>query len=240
MGEPFITVPIASIRPETPTLVRLSLDLRGSPLMGQYTVPGQYVRMFVGEQTPNYFSIASAPEDRRHLEFLIRTKGDPALALAASRAGDPVQVSPVAGRGFPVDEGRGGDLALFAAGSGIAPIRAVIGHVLADRRAFGHVTLCYGVRDRQELAFGDEIDAWRAAGIETWVTLSRPTEDWVGLRGYVQDSLDHALPPGAWPRSPEPADLPTAFVCGFEEMVEAITAGLEVRGVPPSRIFKNF
>lgn len=227
----YVAAPVSSIRDETPTSRVLTLDLRGSELVGQYTTPGQYVQMMVDDHPPTFFSIASAPAQATSLEFLIRQKGGPAEALCRLSPGDEVWVSPVAGAGFPMDRIVGGDLLLFATGSGMAPIRAALLHVLPRRDALGAVHLFYGVRDEREVAFMSEIDGWIQAGIDVHLTLSRPGEGWAGLRGYVQHSLERIGPP---------VEGASVLVCGVDGMVTAVTEALSGRGLPRDHVFKNF
>lgn len=60
----------------------------------------------VADGKPGFFAIASPPDPNNQglLEFLIKAQGDAATALAALEAGAEVAVSPVMGKGFPVDK----------------------------------------------------------------------------------------------------------------------------------------
>lgn len=227
----YLPLRVLEVHPETPTAALVSVDLTDVTLPTPYVMPGQYLQMRVGDHPPAFFSIASPPADTRRLQFLIRRQGPAAEAILTLQPGEEVWVSPVAGAGFPMGRAEGGDLLLFATGSGIAPIRAVVGHVLGRRARFGRVWLYMGARNEAEVAFASEIEGWERGGINVRLALSQPSTAWTGARGYVQSLLAQDRP--------ELAGV-TALVCGVEGMIEAVTAEMEARGVPRDHVFKNF
>jgi NAD(P)H-flavin reductase len=144
--------------------------------------------------------------------------------------GSRVSVSPPQGKGFPLDAARGKRLLLFATGSGISPIRAVVHAVLAQRADFPDVTLYFGVRTPQSFPFEEELASWERAGIPVIRTVSQPGESgWTGLTGYVQAHIRE-----------EPLENAVAFLCGQKPMVQAVSDELVRRGVPRERVFLNF
>lgn len=106
----------------------------------------------VGDGKPGFFAIASPPDPNNQgvLEFLIKGQGDTAEALCDLAPGSEVSVSPVMGKGFPVEKIPAEDhptVLLFATGSGISPVKALIesGSLETDKRS--DVRLYYGTRD---------------------------------------------------------------------------------------------
>jgi NAD(P)H-flavin reductase len=96
---------------------------------------GQYVQLRLNEETkPLFLAIASAPDaENPSFEFLVKkTDGNEWCTGLAS--GAAVEISQVLGNGFPMEENLEGfkydfptqNVLLFAAGSGLAPIKAAI------------------------------------------------------------------------------------------------------------------
>lgn len=212
-------------------MVLLSVDLAATPLPHDYKHVGQYVTLRTAASPPGYFAMA-APPGARIFEFLIRIEHHkPKTAeLGKLKPGDKVLVGDVQGEGYPLHKQYGRDLLLVASGTGIAPIRALLGEIKPLRDRFGAITLVYGAANRKSLAFTDEAAAWQAMGVNLVPVLSRAMQTWTGARGYVQDFVAH-LPI-------DPART-TAFLCGHKEMAAAVAAILRDRGVPAGCIFEN-
>ncbi|KAG2425119.1 hypothetical protein HYH02_015063 [Chlamydomonas schloesseri] len=207
----------------------------GAPLAAGYTVPGQFVQVKVGDSKPGFFAIASAPGAHAgtgQLEFLIKSApGSTAELLCNAKAGDGVSVSPVMGKGFPLDRLPASTtraVLLFATGSGISPLRAVIDSgALAGR----DVTLYYGTRNQESTAYRELLPQWEAAGVKVVPVYSESKQ------GYVHDVFEReglaALPSDA-------ASSVGALLCGHKGMCQAVTALLTAKGVPPEKILLNF
>ncbi|MCK6474094.1 MAG: oxidoreductase [Planctomycetes bacterium] len=227
----FTEVPVTAVGNETPELLHLQVE-PGADLAATYTTPGQYVQIQGPEGKPGFFAIASGP-GRARFEFLIKRGGGIAEALAAKKPGDRVAISVPAGKGFPIKEAQGNDLYLIGAGSGLAPLRAAVHHVLNNRGAFKQVVLYYGARTAQSFAYGAELDAWLAQGIEVTRVCSQPAAgSWPGVKGRVQQALRE--------RKPRLAANTCVFACGMKDMVTDLKALMPELGVPAERVFLNF
>ena len=221
---------------ETQSLRALRLDV--GELAHSHRTPGQVVKLrtAAGE---GYFAIASAPgspgEQAGQLELLLK-RGAPVAdaAIAAAQPGSTVESSAPFGKGFPVAEAHGRDLFLFAVGSGITPIRALVQGVLRERASYGRAALFYGQRADEDFAFRKEHSAWEAGGVQVVLCASRASDAWQGQRGYVQD-VAHSL---AWLE----LDLSraVAFLCGTKAMVTGVRDLLGKAGVTADRTYLNF
>src|SRR5581483_7909883 len=198
---------------ETPSLRAIRLDL-GGERAARYATPGQVLKLRSGGGE-SYFALASGPRagGAGHAEILIKRGAPLADALIADALkGAHVAASDPFGRGFPVDGARGHDLMLFAAGSGIAPVRALVQHVIAARAEFGRVELYYGQRAAGEFAYAREHAEWERAGVRVVLCASRPDGDWSGERGHVQDVA----------RTTRLGAATIAFVCGMKGMIAGV------------------
>jgi NAD(P)H-flavin reductase len=222
---------VAAVLPATEDLTELILDIGGTPLVGTHRAPGQYVRLALPEVGESPFAIASPPEPfGTRWEFLL--KGGSALAdtLMRLQPGAQVHSKRPEGRGFPLVQARGGNLLLFATGSGISPIRSVIESVRAERSAYGRVTLYFGARTPQAFAYEDELHHWESTGIRVVRTVSQPgASGWQGLTGYVQAHLGEVQ-----------VEDTLAFVCGQSGMVQEVIDALRARGLPREAIHLNY
>jgi len=225
-------VPVLDAWDETPALRSIRVSL--GALAPSHTAPGQVVKVRApsGEA---YFALASAPARNGRADLLVKRGGRIADEIAAaSVAGSSLSLSAPFGKGFPVSEADGMDVLLFAAGAGIAPIRALVQHLVSRREHYGRVTLFYGQRRGGDFAYRSEHIDWERHGIRVVLCPSGPEDAWQGVRGRVQE-VARTLAFGGAP----PADC-VAFVCGMSAMVNEVKATLREAGVAPERVHLNF
>jgi NAD(P)H-flavin reductase len=243
MADEFKSLTVREAWDEGPHLRGLRLDVGGSGYRESFLVPGQYVRVRpAGAPKDLFLALANAPGDE-DLELLIQHGvAAPAPAsgaaapladlLAAAKAGDRLEVTAPAGKGFPVDGERGRDVLLLAGGSGISAIRSALEHVVKQRDDFGRAVLLFGARREDDLAYRRLFERWEGHRIDVEPTLSQPEGSaWLGRVGYVTVALaDLGLDP----------QRTSVFLAGGKEFLAASTASLIALGLAPSRIFRNF
>src|SRR5262245_30713367 len=128
---------IDAVQPIADDLTSITLDLHGTPLVGEHKLPGQHVKLSVPGVGEAPFAIASVPDAKsRRFDFLIKGGTHVADALSKLPRGATVRISKPTG-GFPIDKAKGRTLLLFATGSGISAIRSVIEAIVAERSAYG-------------------------------------------------------------------------------------------------------
>jgi NAD(P)H-flavin reductase len=198
---------------------------------GVVFVPGQVAVLEVEGEAPAYFAFASAPEDPE-LEVLVKQKLGASNLIFDMQPGSRINLLEVAGHGFALDQQRGKDLVFVAMGTGVAPLRSALRHVLNRKDEFGQFVVLYGARTPDDFCFRDETDSWKEAGVELRQVVSKPGgHEWSGPTGYVQSLLDHVLP-----------DLksPVALICGSPEMIEQTRGRLGQMGFAPDEILTNY
>ena len=194
-------------------------------------VPGQVAVLEVEGEAPAYFAFASAPEDPE-LEVLVKQNPGTGNRIFDMRVGERVQLLDVAGHGFALDEQKGKDLVFVAMGTGVAPLRSALRHVLGRKRDFGRLVVLYGARTPDNFCYKDETERWEDSGVELRQVVSRPDgHDWSGPTGYVQSLLDHVLPS---------LFSPVALICGSLEMMEQTRDRLHQMGFAPEDILTNY
>jgi NAD(P)H-flavin reductase len=218
---------------ETPALRALRVALPPA-LAVAHVRPGQVVKIHAAPGE-GFFALASAPDPTGAADLLVKRGGRVAdAAIAAAVAGATLSVTPPFGKGFPVEDAVGRDVLLFAAGSAIGPIRALVQHLARDRERFGRVTLFYGQRHGDEFAYVREHLAWERHGVRVVLCPSAEDDAWPGVRGRVQEVARSLAFGGAAPGNT------VAFVAGMTAMVEDVRRTLGGAGIPPGRVHANF
>lgn len=195
-------------------------------------IPGQIAILSKEGIGESYFAIASAPEHKGSLEFLIRQgKGIAAVLYNASQGSQFSAKGPV-GKGFPIDNFKGRDFLIAGVGTGIAPLRAAINSLRHRRGDFGKVAVLYGVRYPAGFCFSEEFSKWEQSLIKVVPVVSRPEgTDWKGRRGHVQEHFQEAL---------SGLTRPVALICGMKAMIEESREKLLSLGIPPQEVLTNF
>lgn len=229
----YARVPVLHAWDETAAFrgVRLALP---PELAHEHTRPGQVVKLRTGAGEA-FFALASAPAPGGTAELLVK-RGAPVAdaVIAAAVPGGTLEATRPFGNGFPVEDADGRDVLLFAAGSAIGPVRALLQHLMTHRNRFGRVTLFYGQRRGEEFAYRSEHLDWERKGIRVVLCPSAEGDAWKGVRGRVQQ-VARSLAFGGAP----PGDA-AVFVSGMASMIDDVRRTLAAAGVPPGRVHANF
>lgn len=205
--------------------VRLAIDAETA---ATHTRHGQYVEVSEGEEH-GYFVIASSPGEETW-DLLVRDGGTMGDRLRSAKMGVTFDVSPAQGKGFPLESAKGHPLILATTGSGIAAVLSAVGARIEQgdaRRTF----LFYGVRQREDVALGSELEAMRAAGVDVAICLSREHATEPGFfKGYVQDVAKAR----SW-------NLQTGFIfaAGNDAMIEGMREAAPLLGLSPDAVKVN-
>lgn len=234
--------PISVIEPAAESLFHVSIDVSDAPdLATSHIRAGQYLQLRVPDVAkPSFLAIASPPSHavaKGAFEFLVKSvPGSIAELLCGLKKGDVVELSPVMGNGFYIDQisppEEYSSVLIFATGSGISPIRSLIeSGFSADKRS--DVRLYYGARNLQRMAYQDRFRDWESSGVKIIPVLSQPDEKWAGETGFVQAAFARAKNI----LSPKSTG---AVLCGQKQMTEEVTSLLVADGVSSEKILKNF
>ncbi len=229
---PALAMRIAAIEPQGVDEIRSVRLEREAESHPQFDfIPGQFLHIETPSGEASYFAIASAPGET-HYDVLVKRAAGASRELFDLSVGTTVQVVGPQGKGFPLADYAGCDVLLIGVGTGIAPLRSVVGWALAHREQFGRLTLLYGVLTPPHCCYRSDIEDWRAAGVDIRVTVtSTGGSPWSGPVGFVQDLLATlCIDP----------QRTVACLVGMKDMVQANTERLRDIGIPPERILLNF
>jgi MocE subfamily Rieske [2Fe-2S] domain protein len=127
------------------------------------------------------------------------------------------------------------EMIYIGGGSGMAPLRAHLSHLLEAERTARKVSYWYGARSRQEI-FYDEYFRGLAATFHNFsfhlvLSSPQPEDNWTGPVGFVPDVVrDEYLQKHTDPAAVE------YYLCGPPMMIKACTKMLSVLGVAANRI----
>ena len=157
----------------------------------------------------------------------IRDVGAVTAELCRIPRGGTIGVRGPFGTTWPLEDARGADVVVLAGGLGLAPLRPAVEGLLAERDSYGRVFLLYGARTPGDLLYPQQLEDWRAEGLDVRLTVDAGTRSWLDRVGFVSALLDDVT-------LDEPA---VALVCGPEVMMRVTVGALLQRGVPPERTY---
>ncbi len=141
--------------------------------------PGSFVQLSVFGLGEAPFSIASAPDEGREIELVVRKAGTLTQSLHRTRKGDSIGVRGPFGSGYPLDKMQGKDLLLVAGGRGLLAIRSLLLATLAQRQKYGRITLLCGARDLEALMFPNDLLDWHHSGqLDCRIAVKDPQNSW--------------------------------------------------------------
>ena len=224
-------MPLLRVAAVTPRSRLVTLDLRNQKFAFR---SGQAVLIGAPGAERRPYSIASSPEmaaGTQTLELLIALESDGTLGphLPDTTPGSLIEVEGPMGT-FVFPEKLPKQRLLFVAGgTGIAPLRAMIDHVLRGEPS-DRLSLLYSARNGEEFAFSDELRAHERSGrLELHCTVTRDEGTaWAGKRGRIGrthfESVVH-----------DPTNT-LCFVCGPRALVNESVSTLAALRVPADAI----
>lgn len=148
--------------------------------------PGQFNMLYAHGVGEVPISISGDPAQPEKLVHTIRSVGNVTRALSGVKPGMALGLRGPFGSAWPVERAMGRDVVLVAGGIGLAPLRPMIYHLLANREKYGNITLYYGARTPEDLLFEEELNSWKAGDlIHVRATVDTAGKEWRGNMGVV-------------------------------------------------------
>ncbi len=231
---------ILATRQLSPDILRVVVAL-DRPL---HYVAGQYAQLCVPghaqlADAARCYSFSDAPgvQAQTELSFHIRQVPGGAFTgwlFGANRAGADVLVSGPFGDMHVRHSGR--PMVCIAGGSGLAPIKAMLESMLAQRST-RDVTLFFAARSQQDLYCMDELEAMQAAWPSPGhmhivpVLSAEPADSgWTGARGYCTDLIDKYCQPAG-------TDF---YLCGPPAMIDSVRDALRGQAAGGELFYDRF
>lgn len=177
------------------------------------------------------FSISSSPTEKGYLEYTTMLRDtDFKNSLRELRIGEKVYLDLPFGD-FVIEE-NATKICMLAGGIGITPFRSMI-KFCTDNRLPIKITLLYGSRSEEDIAFRDDFEMMEKENPNLKVVhiLTRDSEGWRGYVGYIDEALVKK-------EVPDYKDN-LFYCCGPPVMIETIEDRLSRIGVKTERIRKE-
>lgn len=193
--------------------------------------PGQFFFVTIrqnGKELLHHFSFSSSPTQEGFFEFTKKlTDHEYSLVLKAAKVGDWARID--APYGQFTFEGEHPKIALLAGGIGITPFVSIIKNA-TDKQFPSKITLFYGCRSPQDIAFRTELEAMAKVNknLKLVLLINAPAPDWTGHTGLVTaDLIAQELP--------DYKDN-VFYCCGPPPMVTAMQKMIEGMGLPKEQL----
>lgn len=236
----FHSLPIAKVEKETRDAVAITFAVPDALREAFRHEPGQHLTLKAdigGNDVRRSYSICSAKDDGVLRIAVKRAPGGvfSNWANESLKAGDSLEVMPPMGHfNVPLDASARHHYVGFAAGSGITPLLSIVKSTLAAEPR-SHFTLFYGNRASGTVMFREELAALKDRWLDRFNlvhVLSREAQDIELLHGRIDRARADALLDRWVPL----AEVDAVFVCGPEGMMDAVTAALDARGYPATKV----
>lgn len=180
--------------------------------------PGQFMMVSVPHCGEAPISISSSPTRPGSISLSVRKTGKLTNAMHLLKKGETVALRGPYGKPFPVDSLKNRDLLFVAGGIGLAPLRSVISYCLDKPDDYRKITLLYGSRSPDDIAFKKDLDNWQKnKGVECLLTVDAAGPGWQGPVGVVTTLFNKI--------SADPART-SALICGPSLMIRFVLAEL--------------
>lgn len=236
----FHSLPVAKVEKETRDAVAITFAVPDALREAFRHEPGQHLTLKAdigGNDVRRSYSICSAKDDGVLRIAVKRAPGGvfSNWANESLKAGDSLEVMPPMGHfNVPLDASARHHYVGFAAGSGITPLLSIVKSTLAAEPR-SHFTLFYGNRASGTVMFREELAALKDRWLDRFNlvhVLSREAQDIELLHGRIDRARADALLDRWVPL----AEVDAVFVCGPEGMMDAVTAALDARGYPATKV----
>ncbi|MDR3567862.1 MAG: anaerobic sulfite reductase subunit AsrB [Syntrophobacteraceae bacterium] len=147
--------------------------------------PGQFFQLSVPGAGEAPVSVSDFEDDK--LFVTIRKVGRLTNALFALAPGDYIFARGPYGNGFDYRDYVDSDLKVIAGGTGLAPVKKVIKHFIANK-SIASLEVLLGFKTPQDILYRREVRAWVDAGLAT-LTVDKAGPDWSGNTGLITGYL---------------------------------------------------
>ena len=195
---------------------------------------------FPHDKVNRHYSMANFDSEGDELIFNIRWQN---LGAGSSYLGSLKVGQNIVARGpfcdFFASENPALQRFFIGAGSGLAPLRAIIFEQLKKYDYQGDITLIYGARTDDDLLYHAQVlELEHQHDNFTYIPcLSSAGENWQGEVGYVQQQLARLIEQG----EKQGVEITNAefYLCGPKGMMKEVEALIVNAGVPSEQIFKD-
>jgi CDP-4-dehydro-6-deoxyglucose reductase len=194
-------------------------------------LPGQYIDILLEDGRHRSFSIANSPQNDDFLELHIRfvEKGLFTTKVFNSMQNkDLLRIEGPHGSFF-FHEDSNKDILLMAGGTGFAPIKGIIEHLISEE-VTRPIYLYWGVRSEADLYMLELAEKWVAErdNIQFVPVLSDADDNWSGRTGYVHEAVLSDF---------DDLSVFDIYTCGPPAMIQSAEKSFQEKGMKKEQFF---
>jgi CDP-4-dehydro-6-deoxyglucose reductase len=225
---------VQSLRKAAPDVTIITLQLPANEALAYRA--GQYIEFMLKDGKRRAYSIANAPSYEGPLELHIRYMPGGVFTehvFNTMKERDILRFEGPLGTFF-LREDSDKPIVLLASGTGFAPVKALVEHLM-HLKSSRKVTLYWGGRRPQDLYMDELCQAWTATLPDfryvPVISDALPEDHWQGRTGFVHEAVMQDIP-----------DLSgyQVYACGAPVMVDAARRDyVALRGLPPDEFYAD-
>ncbi|MGB1298238.1 MAG: 2Fe-2S iron-sulfur cluster-binding protein [Psychrobium sp.] len=215
-----------------------------------HNIPAEYKNQWQLLQASNPQVVVSATEQRSYsianeydgsgtvtlLVRLIEKNGQLGMGsgyLFSLDSGETIEISPALGE-FTLERDQTREIVLVGAGSGLAPLRAMLQQAISQNRH--RISLWVGARHQTEIVTAQYFDQLSSShnNVQWRLSLSQPDSTWEGLNGYIQEHLFEG-----YLNKHQDLSQVDFYLCGPEAMMNDVRQRLLLKGVRHQQIKRD-
>jgi len=194
-------------------------------------LPGQYIDILLEDGRHRSFSIANAPHNDEFLELHIRLVEGGLFTPKVFNSMQNKDLLRIEGPhgSFFFHEDSNKDILLIAGGTGFAPLKGIIEHLLSEKIT-RPIVLYWGVRSEADLYMSELAEKWAAqqSNITFVPVLSAAGENWSGRTGYVHEAVLADF---------DDLSIFDIYTCGPPAMIKAAEQKKKKKGMNKNQFF---
>ena len=181
MSNPYLLQPIKIIKSE-----RLAQDINLITFDDSFIkfIPGQFLMINIPGFGEAPFGIMQPTCTENKLQLLIRGVGDLTNKVLSLKKSDTVLVRGPLGNGFPLSHMKNKNIVMFAGGTGIVPIKALMDYVKNHQNNFGQIQLFYGAKSPENIFFQKELNICQKFA-DILLAVEKHEKNWEGNTGLI-------------------------------------------------------
>lgn len=190
---------------------------------------GQFIMLTVKGIGEAPFMISSSPYETNLLEVTAANVGRVTNRLHHLKKSNIVGIRGPYGKGYPIDRLYGRQIAIIAAGIGMAGLRSLLSALLAQKERFKRIILLFNAKTPQDIVYKDAFAMWMSEKrLEVQRSVERPDSSWKEAEGGTGILLDKLqLDP----------DNSAAVISGPAEVMQLSVSKLIKKGHKPENIY---
>jgi len=189
--------------------------------------PGQFLMLSISGFGEAPFGIMQPACENHKLQVLVNNVGALSDKIYNLKKNDMVNIRGPYGNGFPVFNWKNKNISMFAGGTGVVPIKALIDYISLNRNKFDDIQIFYGAKTPEFIFFQEELRKCKKFA-SVMLTVEQSKEKWDENTGLITNLIT--------PKTVT-ADKCIAALCGPPIMYKFVIEKLKKNGFENKDIY---